>query len=280
MMENTPWSAELELATRLVREAGAAILDVRRRGVQSSRKADTTLVTNADYAAEAIVTAGLRAHFPEDGLVTEESGAMDLPRSGRTWVVDPLDGTRGFARGLDGFCVMVGLLEGGTPALSAIYLPVGDVLVLAARGFGCEVLEGGSAQPRRARVSTRSAWGELRLVVSESMTPDRRAQVLAATGLAEGPAIHSAGVKVSLLVRDLGDVYYSHHGLSAWDTIAPGLALAEAGGQMTTLDGAPLTYDPTCLAETRFGRTLASNGTRHADLLAHFAALVEAAERG
>lgn len=274
MSEDTPFSDELVVAARLARAAGAAILDVRRDGIEASRKADRTLVTNADMAAERIVTRGLAERFPRDGVVTEESGVVAPPASGRTWVVDPLDGTKGFARGGRGFCVMIGMLEAGDPVLGALYLPLDDVLVVAERGQGCYVQEqGGPAQ--RAHVSERTDWGSLRLVVSESMSPERQAEVLALTGLAQGPAIHSAGVKVSLLVRGLGDVYYSHHGLSAWDTIAPGVALAEAGGVMTTLDGAPLTYEPSRLAETRFGRILASNGTRHADLLAHFSSLVE-----
>lgn len=272
MITGHPWTSEADAAARLCREAGALVLDARARGLERSTKADATIVTNADLAADRHIVSGLRALFPRDGIVTEESGGVDPASSGRTWVVDPLDGTKGFARGGPGFCVMIGLLEGATPVIGAIYLPVDDALILAVRGRGCVVADGGGI--REARVSRSAVWGSLRLVVSESLPPSRRDQVLAATGLARGPAIHSVGVKVSLLVRSQGDVYYNHHGLSTWDTVAPGLALEEAGGVITTLDGAPLTYDPATLTTARFGRTLASNGARHDELLACFSGLV------
>jgi 3'(2'), 5'-bisphosphate nucleotidase len=81
------------------------------------------------------------------------------------------------------------------------------------------------------------------------------------------PPINSVGIKVGLLVRQLGDIYVNHHSVHYWDTCAPQIILEEAGGAFTQLDGAPLDYSLTDASYRHAARTLASNGTRHSELV-------------
>ncbi len=118
-------TALLDLAVSLAWEAASLILSIRARGYATTQKSDRSPVTEADHAAEALITAGLRAAAPLIPIVAEEEiSAGHIPRPGRaTWFVDPLDGTRDFAAGRDTFCVNIGLVRDGLPALGAVVIP-------------------------------------------------------------------------------------------------------------------------------------------------------------
>src|SRR5690349_20280851 len=111
--------ALLELATALSLKAGEAILAVRARGFDVTRKEDRSPVTEADHAAEAIIVAGLRAATPDIPVIAEEEVAAGrITRPGHAfWLVDPLDGTREFTAGHDEFAVNIGLVREGRPVL-------------------------------------------------------------------------------------------------------------------------------------------------------------------
>jgi 3'-phosphoadenosine 5'-phosphosulfate (PAPS) 3'-phosphatase len=110
---------ELEVASALAREAGALVVAIRDRGPAAlgvEHKAGDEPVTVADRAASELIVAGLAAAFPDDVIVSEES-ADDLARLGasRVWFVDPIDGTKDFIRGTEGFAVMIGLCVDARP---------------------------------------------------------------------------------------------------------------------------------------------------------------------
>ncbi len=117
---------DLALASKLVRAAGALAAEMRRSGVQSSRKTSVTdLVTPADHAAEELIVNGLRAARPEDGIVAEEGSSQP---GRRTWFVDPIDGTYNYATGVTLWCSALGLTDAGEPLLGAVYHPAADDL--------------------------------------------------------------------------------------------------------------------------------------------------------
>src|SRR5258706_15331815 len=103
------------VARELAVQAGRRIMDLRQTTLVKERKADHSLVTNADHAADDIIRSGLRRHFPTHTVLTEESGSEGGLDAEFVWVVDPLDGTRAYARGTAGFSVMIGLLRRGQP---------------------------------------------------------------------------------------------------------------------------------------------------------------------
>src|SRR3954447_11255741 len=115
----------LELAAGLARRAAAAIEAVKRAGFAVERKSDESPVTEADRIAEALIVEALREATPAWPVVAEEEVAagIETELAPRTWLVDPLDGTRDFAKGRSEYAVCIGLIEHGRPLLGAIALP-------------------------------------------------------------------------------------------------------------------------------------------------------------
>ncbi|MEW9854807.1 histidinol-phosphatase [Novosphingobium sp. M1R2S20] len=115
--------AELALAARLADAAGAAIRPHFRSGLESESKSDASPVTVADRAAEEAVRRILKAEVPRDGVIGEEFGAEE-GASGRTWVLDPIDGTVSFLAGRPIFGTLIALLVDGWPVLGIIDQPI------------------------------------------------------------------------------------------------------------------------------------------------------------
>lgn len=126
---------ELEAAQRIAEQAGRLALENHARGFESYTKADDSPVTSADRANERLIAKLLQEEFPDDGLLGEE-GASREARSGRRWIVDPIDGTRSFLRGIPTWSVMLALEAEGKVVVGACNLaPLGE-LYSAAAGLG------------------------------------------------------------------------------------------------------------------------------------------------
>ena len=100
-----------------------------------SLKADRTLVTEADKAADLMIREIIQKSFPEDGILSEE-GSTTLPETDNVWIIDPLDGTVNFSRGLNYWGVSIARLKDGFPHSAAIYFPLADELFSASLGEG------------------------------------------------------------------------------------------------------------------------------------------------
>ena len=244
--------------------AGRKVLALLKDPLVRSRKADHSLVTNADHAANDLLREGLRSRFPEHALLSEETGLEGPADAPLRWLVDPLDGTRAYARGEPGFSVMIGLLHAGRPVLGVVYDPLADRLYDAARGHGAFLTEGGRRSP--LRVTERWAWPEMPVITSTGFPAVLRERLATDPGLKFLDPINSVGIKVGYLVRGAADLYLNHHPVHYWDTAGPLAILEEAGGRMTHWDGSPLTYN----GDDRYAHappTVASNGPRHADVV-------------
>ncbi|WP_244928440.1 inositol monophosphatase family protein [Nocardioides sp. W7] len=114
---------DAELAAHLVRDAGRLAHLMRQQGLAAEQKTSVSdVVTAADHAAEELVVARLRAERPDDSILGEE-GASHAGSSGRTWVIDPVDGTYNFVAGLDWWCSALALTDGGDLVLGAAHHP-------------------------------------------------------------------------------------------------------------------------------------------------------------
>ena len=228
-----PFEKEMETAAQLAWAAGRASLRYFQTGVTVEMKPDATPVTSADRQGEEIIRLGLQQAFPEDGVLGEEFGEMP-GSSGRCWIIDPIDGTKSFVRGVPLYGVLVGLEdETGEVVAGASYLPALDDLVQAARGLGCWW------NGRRACVSEVRSLSEACVCYtsSRSFGQNNRGQVL--EDLAE---------RVGLL-RGWGDCYghllvatgradvMIDPVLSPWDCAALLPILQEAGGTFTDWKG-------------------------------------------
>jgi 3'(2'), 5'-bisphosphate nucleotidase len=269
MMDLTP---ELALACRLARAAGAIILEHRRPGLTVDRKAHDEPVTAADREANELILAALLAAFPHDAILSEEAPAIGAYRTAaRAWMVDPLDGTRDYVRGLDGFSVMIGLALDGVPALGVVYQPLGERLYRAVRGQGAVLEEPGDET--RLTVSRTTDPGRALLVSSASHRTEMIDAVRAALGIKDEIRLGSVGLKLGLIASGTRDLYVnpSQHS-KLWDVCAPEAILAEAGGRLTDLRGRPIDYRRAELAN-RDG-LLATNGHLHDEIVRRLAPLL------
>lgn len=115
--------SDAELAARLVREAGTLAHRMRAEGLSLQNKTSISdVVTQADHAAERLVADTLAAERPDDGMLGEEGSARD-GTSGRTWIIDPVDGTYNFVAGLDWWCSAIALTDGDDLVLGAVHHP-------------------------------------------------------------------------------------------------------------------------------------------------------------
>ncbi len=241
---------EREVAIAAAESAGAAIMALKSTfSVDYKDAAQDDPVTTADHAADAIIVAALRAAFPKDTIVTEESALpVDYARAERCWFVDPLDGTKELVAGNGEFCVMIGLAIEGRAALGVVFVPAREdgYLLVGQVGGSAERLDHARSAP--LRVSTHALPSNTRLVVSRSRTPSAVARILERLGSADVRQCGSVGVKIGELAQDRADAYvHLGRGPKLWDLCAPDAILHAAGGRFTDTRGELVRYDVTSI---------------------------------
>jgi 3'(2'), 5'-bisphosphate nucleotidase len=232
---------------RLAIEAGAAIMEVYdsgELGVQA--KADSSPVTLADDAADKLISAGLRAAFPDIALVTEEQAATHA-QSGRTFlIVDPLDGTKEFVQRRGDFTVNIAYVENGVPMHGVVYAPAKGRLFYSQPGGGA-VEELGALDP--------SSPGELKpiavgrpdntalMVVASKSHRDAATDAYIARYAVRDMTSAGSSLKFCLVATGEADLYPRLGRTMEWDTAAGHAVLAAAGGLVVRFDDhTPLTY--------------------------------------
>jgi len=255
----------LDVARVLAVKAADRVMELRSTTLVKERKADRSLVTNADREADRIIRGGLRDAFPNHSILTEESG-LDGPADAEyLWVVDPLDGTKAYANGVTGFSVMVGLLKAGKPYVGIVIDPLEGHSFEAVKGMGASHTF--QNEKSRAEVSRRTEWESMPVVTSTGF-PERLEKLLQAHFAGPWiPPVNSVGVKVGYVVSQKVDLYFNHHSVHYWDTCAPQIILEEAGGMISYWDGTPLCYDIRAGTFRHEAPTVATNRIRHADVL-------------
>jgi myo-inositol-1(or 4)-monophosphatase len=218
------------LAVRLVRLGGRLALE-RFADPRVEWKSDESMVTDADVLIQERLTAEIETAFPGDLVVGEEGSARaELSPRVPVWVIDPIDGTNNFGRGLSGFAVSIGVLIGGMPAIGAVYDPVADQLFTACAGHGAWVgarplrLRGAPLGPRSLMSIRTPLAGGVPAAVVEWLTRYR----LRRTG---STALHLCYVAMGALA------FVHDHAASLWDIAGAAPVLLEAGGRLTTPEG-------------------------------------------
>lgn len=228
---------------RLAVEAGALIMEIydsADMGVEA--KADDSPVTKADLAADAHISAGLRAAFPEVPLITEEQAethAADAPAM--FLIVDPLDGTKEFIKKRGEFTVNIALVENGRPTRGVVYAPAkGRLFYTDAEGRSWESApDGSSAKAMFVAVPNN---GALRVVASKSHRDAATDEYIDKYAVAESVSAGSS-LKFCLVAAGEADLYPRLGRTMEWDTAAGDAVLRGAGGMVDRLDGTgPLLY--------------------------------------
>jgi 3'(2'), 5'-bisphosphate nucleotidase len=264
-----PYERELEAALEACRRTRQPILeDYGRFAAIHDAAAEIKLAV--DRETQEILLRHLGAAFPEDAFCAEEDTpalAERTPKKGeRVWVVDPIDGTRGFARKNDEFSVMVALTEGGKPVVGVVFEPVPDRFTYAVRGGGCWQRTG-MGEATRCRVGTARRLDEAALVVSRPSNPARRPRSVETLKPGRVVYTYSAGIKLALVARGEVDLYLnSYPNFHDWDVCAGHILVEEAGGRVTGLRGEEIRYGQSDAGQRQ--GLLASNGPVHEAALA------------
>lgn len=238
--------AKLEDLITLALAAGREIMAVRAAGIDAQTKADGSLVTIADQRAEAIIEAGLAQLAPGVPMLGEEAVAAGrIPECGaRFFCVDPLDGTRGFAKGGDEFTVNIALIENTAPVVGVVYAPATGELYAGEPGRAlagkCHPQTSQLLQPL-APIQTSASSQQLRIVASDfSGRNERTGEFIAALN---GVITHaSSSIKFCRVAEGAADLYPRFGDVSEWDAAAGHAILKAAGGEIMRLDGSPLHY--------------------------------------
>jgi 3'(2'), 5'-bisphosphate nucleotidase len=256
---------ELETAIRAARAAGEVIAGHYAKGSHEIHlKADASPVTQADRDADAVIAGVLRAAFPDDAILSEET-PDDLARLSRSrvWIVDPLDGTRDFVGRTDDFAVHVALTVDGVPVVGAVYLPVPAAMYSASSGGGAWREAGGARE--RLHVSATADRAALRIGISRHHLSDRLRACLDTAQIASRIPTGASVKHMRVASGDLDAVINLSSGELEWDTCAPEIVIREAGGSYSDGDGLPFRYNQRNLEHER--GSVASNGACHAELL-------------
>lgn len=253
---------ELTIAAAAARAAGEIALAYHGTEIQVELKPGDEPVTIADRECSALIVETLKGQFSNDIVISEEM--QDDPRrlsTRRVWYVDPIDGTKGFVRGEQGYCVMIGLTIDDKPVAGVVYQPNQDSLVFASQGSGTWAQVDGKTQ--RLGSSSISDLAAARLLASKVDRTSEVDRIKQALGVCAEENMGSIGLKLAAIAIGDYDLYVNPatH-CSSWDTCAPQIILEQAGGTMTDIYGSPLRYcSPDTLRHT--SGIVASNGPLH-----------------
>ena len=226
----------------LARQVSTAILAIYQEDFQVSTKADSSLLTAADMTAHRLLVTGLGQILPGVAVISEEAPAPPLAERrhwSRFWLVDPVDGTKGFVHRNGEFCICIALIEDSLPVLGLILEPVSGILYYAWRDGGA-YRENPDSTIRR--LATRRPC-PARPVVAGSRHPGLRLRrVLAALGPHDYLGKYSA-LKSCLVAEGRVDFYVRFGQTGEWDTAAAQILVTEAGGGLTDHNMLQLRYN-------------------------------------
>jgi 3'(2'), 5'-bisphosphate nucleotidase len=232
----------LDLAMDLAARAATVIMRVRARGFTTHAKEDRSPVTAADHEAEATIVGPLRAATPAIPVIAEEEIAAGLTQvhAEACWLVDPLDGTREFSKGLDDFCVCIGLVRNNAPVLGAICAPVTGVVWGGLIGAGALRRDASGTHAIAARKAPAEG---LVVVASRHHADDTRLRpFLAGRHVTEVINMGSA-LKFCRVAEGAADLYPRFGTTMEWDTAAAQAIVEAAGGEVTDMStGQRLAY--------------------------------------
>jgi len=259
------WERELEVALAAAEAAGQLIREHYERFV-AIPDARSDISTDADRASQELILQHILREFPGDAVVAEEATATlaTATRTGsRLWVVDPIDGTRGFAIKNGEFSVMIGLVVDGEVCVGVVLEPPVRKATYAARGHGCWRYVGQGTGPVRQRVGSATTLKASTLTQSRSRSA-KESPVVATLQPARTIESFSAGLKLAHVASGEADIYANiYPEFNDWDICAGHILVEEAGGRVTTIDGSPIRYGAP--GNKQRGGLLASNGAIHDD---------------
>lgn len=236
------FTKELDFACSIAREAGALALSYQASGVSPESKADLSPVTIADTECEKLIVGQIHSRFPEDGLLGEEGSSVES-HNRRRWIIDPIDGTRDFLRGMPLWGVLLALEVDGEVAVGVAHMPSRSETYFASKGGGAflngqKISVSSVADSRQAVISVNNLNGSARHRYGPKLLD----------WLAQFWAVRSMGgcMDAMMLARGSLDVWFEPQA-QPWDLAAPMIILEEAGAHFFTFSGERTIYGGNCV---------------------------------
>jgi myo-inositol-1(or 4)-monophosphatase len=252
------FARELELAKKGALAAGKILHKYYHRGgYEIGSKGRDNPVTQADLEADRALKDFLHTPFPDYGWLSEETAdSAARLKCSRVWIVDPLDGTKEFIKGIPEFVVAIALVEDGEPVLGVTYNPIRREMIWGARGVGCHL------NTRPAAVTRKRSLKGAKVLASRSETA--RGEWEPFKGILRVSPTGSVAYKLAMVAAGKADATFTRSPKSEWD-VASGAALIQvAGGTVTDIDGKPLRFNRRNVA---LKGMVADNGLLHAELM-------------
>ena len=228
-MDSRELGLRLHAAAAIAREAGQiALRRFRdRKSFTVGLKGPQDFLTEVDGEVERLIATRLHGLFPADGFIGEEGEGRIAHQDAPTWVVDPIDGTANFARGLPHFCVSIALVGGGQALAGAIYDPSVDELFVGQRGGGAFL----NGEPVRVAAAADMRSASIEVGWNARFGPEKFLGLLGRVVAAGAAPMRCASGALGLAYVACGrsDAFIEHH-INAWDCLAGIVLVQEAGG--------------------------------------------------
>ncbi|MBV8774810.1 MAG: 3'(2'),5'-bisphosphate nucleotidase CysQ [Deltaproteobacteria bacterium] len=259
--EAAPPASDLQRELELAREAALSAGEIleryfRDRGFEIEQKGKDNPVTTADFDADSEIKSVLRGPFPEYGWLSEETAdSADRLSRRRVWIVDPLDGTKEFIKGIPEFVIAIALAEEGSPILGVTYNPIKREMFWCARGGGC-YMDG-----RPVHVTATPTLEHATVLASRSETS--RGEWKNYEGKLRVNPIGSVAYKLALVAAGHADATFTRTAKSEWDIASGAALIVEAGGRITDIDGSEMRFNKPSVKLKGF---VASNAVLHDEI--------------
>ena len=258
------FAEDVAFARSIAEEAGRILADRYERVERIDFKSAKDVVTEVDHLSEELILGAIRRTFPGDGILAEESGAHQgtatrahvesgdgaaargdaadaaaaasrALASGRTWIVDPVDGTINYANGIPFFCVSVALVVDGRPAAGAVHDPMrGETFSAVADGGAWLASQRGTTSIRASEKEALTDW-VVHLALGGRAVATRARAVRKAIRVSR--TMGSSALALAYVANGRFDAFVQSGGMSAWDVAAAGLIAERAGATVTNTAG-------------------------------------------
>lgn len=237
-------------------EAGTLLLNMSKETIRYKMKNEHDILADADLASELLIIGKIKRAFPKHEILSEEAGNRST-KSDFKWLVDPIDGTINYSRGIGEYCISIALANKGEISLGVIYKPSSDELYVAQRG------EGAFCNGKRIHVSPEKKPVNMILATDNSSdiagrVKNYEALAKASAGVRHVRTFGSGALHMALVASGKIDAYYKM-GFHYWDYAAGAILVSEAGGKVTDLQGKPILEKSSSI--------LASNNKAHGQIL-------------
>jgi myo-inositol-1(or 4)-monophosphatase len=244
--------ADLDLILEAAKHAAAIAMSFFAKAPEITIKGDASPVTEADLAIDAYLHDVLRAARIDYGWLSEErEDDGSRHHAARSFVVDPIDGTRAFIAETAEWCISIGIIEAGRPVVGVLYCPVSNVIYTASKG------QGAFRNGLRLEIVQPKLGAELRMAGPKPLI--RALQEQNGPAMKSMPYVPSLALRLAMVADGGLDATLVKPKSAFWDIAAADVILEEAGGQLVNVDGSPVDY---AAASPKLGTMLAAKGNQ------------------